>query len=165
MSNKTFTYMSQQRDSNSRPPVYETGAITAMLCRHSYTKQKKKSFSTYGSRVVPHLSTRQAQWCLTSEFGWDLVFPPWYDRMTITICIHLSALDFKTKKLYAYRINLNGCGLFGHSVCNNKPMAYVSHLRIREGVLRERRTDLAKAIEIWSYWNRHIWKSYGVVPL
>ena len=41
-----------------------------------------KSFSTYASRVVPHRSTRQAQWCLTSEFGWDLVFPPWYDRMT-----------------------------------------------------------------------------------
>ena len=28
---------SQQRDSNSRPPVYETGAITTMLCRHSHT--------------------------------------------------------------------------------------------------------------------------------
>ena len=36
-------------------------------------------------------------------------------------------------------------------VCNNKPMAYVSHLMIPEGVLRERRTDLAKAIAIWSY--------------
>ena len=49
-----------------------------------------KTFSTYGSRVVPHLSTRQAQRCLTSEFGWDLVFPPWYDRMSIrtndTVC-------------------------------------------------------------------------------
>ena len=54
-------------------------------CRHVSPRQKKrkKSFSTYGSRVVPHLSTRQAQWCLTSEFGWDLVFPPWYDRMTV----------------------------------------------------------------------------------
>ena len=46
---------------------------------------KKMTFSTYGSRVVPHLSTRHAQWCLTAEFGWDLVFPPWYDRMTILI--------------------------------------------------------------------------------
>ena len=127
---------SQQRDSNSRPPVYETGAITAMLCwRDDYytvthtdavinmskrfgaavarwahnpkvrgskpriaiiyffclarnacaaiKKIKCETFSTYGSRVVPHLSTRQAQWCLTSEFGWDLVFPPWYDRMSM----------------------------------------------------------------------------------
>ena len=49
-------------------------------------EEKKKYallFSTYGSQVVPHLSTRHAQWCLTSEFEWDLVFPPWYDRMTI----------------------------------------------------------------------------------
>ena len=43
---------------------------------------KKKSFSTGDSRVVPHLSTRRAQWCLTSEFGWDLVVPPWSDRTT-----------------------------------------------------------------------------------
>ena len=54
----------------------------------------KKSFSTYGSRVVPHLSTRQAQWCLTSEFGWDLVFPPWYDRMTILAYCYLRIYYF-----------------------------------------------------------------------
>lgn len=61
-------------------------------------KKKKKiceTFRTYGSRVVPHLSTRQAQRCLTSEFGWDLVFPPWYDRMSIlgnnTLCVLLYA--------------------------------------------------------------------------
>lgn len=50
-------------------------------CR-AFCKINNKSFSTYGSRVVPHLSTRQAQRCLTAEFRWDLVFPPWYDRMT-----------------------------------------------------------------------------------
>ena len=50
--------------------------------KKNYAHEKKKSFRTYGSRVVPHLSTRHAQWCLTSEFGWDLVIPPWYDRMT-----------------------------------------------------------------------------------
>ncbi len=27
---------SQQRDSNSRPPVYETDALTTMLCWHKY---------------------------------------------------------------------------------------------------------------------------------
>ena len=46
-------------------------------------KKLYETFRTYGSRVVPHLSTRQAQRCLTAEFGWDLVFPPWYDRMSI----------------------------------------------------------------------------------
>ena len=50
---------------------------------HSGKKKICETFRTYGSRVVPHLSTRQAQRCLTSEFGWDLVFPPWYDRMSI----------------------------------------------------------------------------------
>ena len=35
--------------------------------------------------MVPHLSTRQAQWCLTSEFGWDPVYPRRYDRMMKTI--------------------------------------------------------------------------------
>ena len=30
--------------------------------------------------MVPHRSTEQAQWCLTSEFGWDPVVSPWYER-------------------------------------------------------------------------------------
>ena len=42
---------------------------------------KKKTFDTRDSRVVPHRSTDRAQWCLTSQFGWDAVYPPWYDRM------------------------------------------------------------------------------------
>ena len=59
-----------------------TGIIT-YVCIYAKNIYMWESFSTYGSRVVPHLSTRQAQWCLTAEFGRDLVFPPWYDRMTI----------------------------------------------------------------------------------
>ena len=47
-----------------------------------FTKPISNHLITCDSRVVPHLSTRQAQWCLTAEFGRDLVFPPWYDRMT-----------------------------------------------------------------------------------
>ena len=31
--------------------------------------------------MVPHRSTDRAQWCLTSQFGWDAVYPPWCDRM------------------------------------------------------------------------------------
>ena len=49
-------------------------------------------FDTYDSRVVPHLSTRQAQWYLTSEFGWDLVIPPcslW--KMSLILCLEKSA--------------------------------------------------------------------------
>ena len=42
---------------------------------------KKKTFNTRDSRVVPHRSTDRAQGCLTSQFGWDAVHPPWYDRM------------------------------------------------------------------------------------
>ena len=41
--------------------------------------------SSYGSRVVPHLSTRQAQWCLTTEFGWDLVFAPPCDHIVYVL--------------------------------------------------------------------------------
>ena len=41
---------------------------------------KGKTYITCDSRVVPHRSTEQAQWCLTSEFGWDPVLSPWYER-------------------------------------------------------------------------------------
>ena len=40
-----------------------------------------KTFVTCDSHVVPHRSTEQAQGCLTSEFGWDPVLSPWYERM------------------------------------------------------------------------------------
>ena len=46
-----------------------------------------KTYITCDSRVVPHRSTEQAQWCLTSEFGWDPVVSPWYERtMSIIKC-------------------------------------------------------------------------------
>ena len=43
-------------------------------------QRKAKTFDTNDSRVVPHRSTECAQGCLTSEFGWDPVLPPWFDR-------------------------------------------------------------------------------------
>ena len=42
----------------------------------------KKPYSTGDSLVVPYQSTEPAQRCLTSQFGWDAVLSPWYDRMT-----------------------------------------------------------------------------------
>ena len=43
-----------------------------------------KTYITCDSHVVPHRSTEQAQGCLTSEFGWDPVLSPWYERMMRT---------------------------------------------------------------------------------
>ena len=43
--------------------------------------KRGKTFVTCDSHVVPHRSTEQAQGCLTSEFGWDPVLSPWYERM------------------------------------------------------------------------------------
>ena len=40
------------------------------------------TYSTWDSHVVPYRSTDQAQRCLTSQFGWDTVLSPWYDRKT-----------------------------------------------------------------------------------
>ena len=45
-------------------------------------KKTKKTYSTRDSLVVPYQSTDRAQRCLTSQFGWDAVLSPWYDRMT-----------------------------------------------------------------------------------
>ena len=45
-------------------------------------KKIKKTYSTRDSLVVPYQSTDRAQRCLTSQFGWDAVLSPWYDRMT-----------------------------------------------------------------------------------
>ena len=42
----------------------------------------KEPYSTGDSLVVPYQSTDPAQRCLTSQFGWDAVLSPWYDRMT-----------------------------------------------------------------------------------
>ena len=46
-----------------------------------------KTYTTCDSRVVPHRSPEQAQWCLTAEFGWDPVVSPWYER-TMTVSFH-----------------------------------------------------------------------------
>ena len=46
-----------------------------------YVLPKGKTYITCDSHVVPHRSTEQAQGCLTSEFGWDPVLSPWYERM------------------------------------------------------------------------------------
>ena len=51
------------------------------------TRKTAKTFDTCDSHVVPHRSTEQAQWCLTSEFGRDLVLSPWYERMMGIECI------------------------------------------------------------------------------
>ena len=39
-------------------------------------------YDTRDSHVVPYRSTDRAQRCLTSQFRWDAVLSPWYDRMT-----------------------------------------------------------------------------------
>ena len=39
-----------------------------------FDSKTAKTFDTCDSHVVPHRSTEQAQWCLTSEFGWDPVY-------------------------------------------------------------------------------------------
>ena len=49
-------------------------------------KKIKKPYSTRDSLVVPYQSTDLAQRCLTSQFGWDAVLSPWYDRMTMSLC-------------------------------------------------------------------------------
>ena len=48
-------------------------------------KKIKKPYSTRDSLVVPYQSTDLAQRCLTSQFGWDAVLSPWYDRMTRSV--------------------------------------------------------------------------------
>ena len=56
-----------------------------------------KTYVTCDSRVVPHRSTEQAQWCLTSEFGRDLVLSPWYERMIRLIRIERHVLGSNQK--------------------------------------------------------------------
>ena len=44
-------------------------------------KRGKKGYNTQCSLVVSYRTTSQAQWDLTSEFGWDPVYYPWYGRI------------------------------------------------------------------------------------
>ena len=55
--------------------------MVAQLSGIKPSQNGAKTFVTCDSRVVPHRSTEQAQGCLTSEFGWDPVLSPWYERM------------------------------------------------------------------------------------
>ena len=67
---------------------------------------KAKTYITCDSHVVPHRSTEQAQGCLTSEFGWDPVLSPWYERMMESIGVprSLSTLRSKDRSLFDQRI-------------------------------------------------------------
>jgi hypothetical protein len=51
----------------------------------------KKRKVTLGSRLVSHVSTNNAQRCLTSLIGREAVFPPWYEP-----CIQDGALFVNT---------------------------------------------------------------------
>ena len=58
------------------------------LCKKKKSLQAKKIKKTYSTRdslVVPYQSTDRAQGCLTSQFGWDAVLSPWYDRKTLLL--------------------------------------------------------------------------------
>ena len=64
-------------------------------------KNKKMPYSTGDSLVVPYQSTDPAQRCLTSQFGWDAVLSPWYDRMTRAVAetrIPVQKNNFHKKK-------------------------------------------------------------------
>ncbi len=60
---------------------------SALYCAKIFHQREEHMITVVGivcmREKVIQQSTRQAQWCLTSEFRWDLVFTPWYDRMTI----------------------------------------------------------------------------------
>ena len=60
-----------------------------------------KTYITCDSHVVPHRSTEQAQGCLTSEFGWDPVLSPWYERMMESIGVPRSLSAFRSKWMEA----------------------------------------------------------------
>jgi hypothetical protein len=65
----------------------------------------KKRKVTLGSRLVSHVSTNNAQRCLTSLIGREAVFPPWYEP-----CIQVGALFVNTNStsthLYSYSPSL-----------------------------------------------------------
>ena len=61
--------------SGSNPRVY----------KRTIVEKIKKTYNTRDSLVVPYQSTDRAQGCLTSQFGWDAVLSPWYDRKTMSL--------------------------------------------------------------------------------
>ena len=80
--------------------MMETQFFESLYNFFTVKSSKKKTYSTYDSRVVPHHSTRQAHSCLTSEFGWDPVYPRRYDRMMKTVffqSLNVSSVMFLRK--------------------------------------------------------------------
>ena len=61
--------------------AYDAGCTPRAMACGGLGVRSAKTYVTCDSHVVPHRSTEQAQWCLTSEFGWDPVLSPWYERM------------------------------------------------------------------------------------
>ena len=57
-------------------------SLCACLCKRLGARKSKKRrmFGTSPSRVVPHLSTTDASWCLSSKFEWVSLLSPVYDR-------------------------------------------------------------------------------------
>ena len=68
-------------------PVMPRRAVDHLRREHggARTKKIRKPYNTRDSLVVPYQSTDRAQRCLTSQFGWDAVLSPWYDRMTSSL--------------------------------------------------------------------------------
>ena len=66
-------------------------------CKKAKKPKRKEPYSTRDSLVVPYQSTDRAQRCLTSQFGWDAVLSPWYDRMTISL-LRCGTLERKKSK-------------------------------------------------------------------
>ena len=64
----------------------------------TWVENQKKTYSTRDSLVVPYQSTDRAQRCLTSQFGWDAVLSPWYDRMTRAVLKNRTRVWEKRKK-------------------------------------------------------------------
>ena len=78
-------YLTSNDSNPQRPPMW------AIHCKEASVTNAyipTKTYTTCDSRVVPHRSTEQAQWCLTSEFGWDPVVSPWYER-TMQVTQHI----------------------------------------------------------------------------
>ena len=132
---------------------------------------KKKTFNTQDSRVVPHRSTDWAQQCLTSQFGWDAVYPLWFDRMVVGVgaCnVLLRKNKFvrgKTKNIrhprfprgpppqywsgpmvlnFAVRM---GCGVSTMVWSNDEPLSRLQHLTLWDSNIGER-------IQRFKFWKR-----------
>ena len=85
-------------------PPMQALPLSKRMPRVVYGESKPSDAKTYitcDSHVVPHRSTEQAQGCLTSEFGWDPVLSPWYERMMESIGVPRSLSAFRSKWMEA----------------------------------------------------------------